>query len=43
MQANLIISILNIAEPLYQCNRPVYERNQEFLKKILENMLRGMS
>lgn len=35
MQANLIISILNIAERLYQCNRPVFEKNQEFLKKSL--------
>lgn len=34
MQANLIISILNIAERLYWYNRPVFERNQEYLRKI---------
>lgn len=34
MQANLIISILNIAEQLYWYNRPVFEKNQEYLRKI---------
>lgn len=33
MQANLALAILNIAERLYQCNRPVFERNQEFLRR----------
>ena len=33
MQANLIISILLISERLYQYNRPVLERNQEFLRR----------
>lgn len=34
MQANLIISILNITEWFYQYNRPVFEKNQEFLRKV---------
>lgn len=33
MQANLIISILNITEWFYQYNRPVFEKNQELLRK----------
>lgn len=33
MQANLIISILNITECFYQYNRPVFEKNQELLRK----------
>lgn len=33
MQTNLIISIVNIAEQLYRYNRPVFERNQEFLRR----------
>ena len=33
MQAILIISILNITEWFYQYNRPVFEKNQELLRK----------
>lgn len=33
LRADLTISILDIAEQLYQCNRPDFEKNKEFLRR----------